>query len=114
MSAQLADLVEWLEQFALESHLADPEQLEEVLADRQVVLNEIERADRSTLTPAQRAELKTRLAAVLTRDTAVLAALETLREAAKKALEQVSSGRAAARGYGKQSESPKPSVRRVG
>lgn len=114
MSARLEDMVAWLEQFKLEAHLADPEQLEEVLGERQVVLTEIERADRSTLTQEKRSELKVRLEAVLAHDGEVLGALYTLRDAAQKALEQVSSGRAAVRGYASQSERPNSSVRRVG
>ena len=114
MSSGLEDMVTWVEQFTLETHLADPEQLEEVLGERHVVLTEIARADRSKLTPEKRGELKTRLEAVLARDAAVLAALHTLRDAVHKALEQVSSGRAAARGYAGQSERPNSSVRRVG
>ena len=114
MSAGLEDVVAWLEQFRLEEHLADPERLEEVLGERQVVLTEIERADRSKLTAVKLRELKARLEAVLVRDREVLGVLLTLREAAQKALEQVSSGRAAARGYGSQSERPNSSVRSVG
>jgi flagellar biosynthesis/type III secretory pathway chaperone len=114
MSSRLEDMVAWIEQFDLETHLSDPEQLAEVLGERQVVLAELERADRSQVSKEKHHELKGRLEAVLARDAKVLSALNALREAAHDALEQVSSGRAAARGYGSQSERPNSSVRRVG
>ncbi|MET0339372.1 MAG: flagellar protein FliT [Polyangiales bacterium] len=111
---RLEELVEWLEHFTLDAYLSDPEHLVEVLAERQPVLREIEQFDASKLEPTVRAALKSRLEAVLARDEAVLEALRNARDEAQKSLEQVSSGRAAVRGYGGQSSPPGPSVRRVG
>lgn len=115
MSAQrLEELVDWLEHFTLDAYLSDPEHLLDVLAERQPVLNEIEQFDAAKLDPTVRAALKSRLEAVMARDEAVLEALRAARSEAQKSLGQVSSGRAAVRGYGGQSTPPQPSVRRVG
>ncbi|MET0343958.1 MAG: flagellar protein FliT [Polyangiales bacterium] len=113
-TSRLEELVEWLEHFTLDAYLSDPEHLVDVLAERQPVLTEIEKLNTSKLDPAVRTALKARLEAVLARDEAVLEALRTARAETQKSLEQVSSGRAAVRGYGAQSSPPGSSVRRVG
>ena len=111
---RLEELVDWLEQLTLDAYLSDPEHLLDVLAERQPVLAEIEQFDASQLDPSLRTVLKARLEAVMARDEAVLEALRAARSEAQKSLGQVSSGRAAVRGYGGQSSPPQPSVRRVG
>lgn len=114
MSEPVEALVAALDCIALEEHVDDPDALAAALAERQRLLTAIEQCDRAALSPEQRADLKERLQALLTRDAELLAALEELREEARKALEQLASGRAAARGYSAAPSSEPPAMRRIG
>lgn len=114
MTSRLEELVAWLERFTLDAYVDDPEHMVAVLAERQPALGEIESTDASAVEPELRSQLRARLEAVLARDEAVLKQLRIRRNEAQKSLEQVSSGRAAARGYGATSEPPESKVRRVG
>jgi PP-loop superfamily ATP-utilizing enzyme len=114
MTGQLDALLERLEQIALGACVDDPEQPASALAERQTILTAIAAVDPSPLSVEERARVKQRLMAIEARDRAMLADLEVLREELQKAMEQLTSGRAAVRGYGGQSGAPPPQVRRIG
>ena len=114
MSAPVEALVDALDCIALEEHVDDPDALAAAVAERQRLLDAIEQCDRAALSPERRSALKERLQALLTRDAELLGALEELREEARKALEQLASGRAAVRGYGASPRSEPPAMRRIG
>lgn len=114
MSLPVEALVEALDRIALEEHVDDPDALLGALAERQRLLSAIEKSDRTALSPEQRSALKERLQVLLAHDAELLAALEELREEARKGLEQLASGRAAVRSYGASPSSGPPSTRRIG
>ena len=114
MIALLDALVERLAQIALDECVDDPEQLAAALVERQNILAALQRVDPSQLPEDDRARLKSRLETIRERDEKLLEALQELRGALEKAMEQLTYGRAAARGYGNQSDTPSPQVKRIG
>ena len=107
-------LVERLAQIALGEYVDEPEQLEQALAERQNILTALQSVNPSQLPEAERARLKARLEWIRERDEKLLEGLCQLRDELQKAMEQLTYGRAAARGYGNQSDAPTPQVRRIG
>lgn len=114
MIEQIDALVARLAQIALDEYVDDPEQLDRALLEREQILGLLGAFDPKLLAPEDRARIKAELEAVQARDQRVLDELRELRAELQKATEQLTSGRAAARGYGKQSDSEPPRVRRIG
>lgn len=106
MTSSLEALVERLAEISLDEYLDEPERLNGALSERQNVILELQKADASQVTPDVRAQLKARLRAVLERDAQLLAQLEQLREETRRAIAQLSHGRAAARGYSERPAAP--------
>jgi hypothetical protein len=114
MSASLAELVEAFASISLAAEVDDLERLELALAERQTILAAIQNADASLLSPELRTELEQRVVEVLARDVEVLEYLNALREHTIKSLEDLSSGRAAVRGYGEALGANENLTRRIG
>jgi hypothetical protein len=114
MSRALEELVDALGQIRLEAQLDEPEQLKQLMAEREQLLTAIQSADVSQLSQELRATLKERLHALLARDAALLDELALLRDAARAALEQLAPARAAVRGYGDALSASAPGTRRIG
>jgi len=114
MTCAFEEIVEQLAQIALDDYLEEPEQLEQLMVQRRGLLTALEQSDTSELAPELRAHLKARLQGILERDRLVLQQLAELHVEAQKSLEQLSSGRAAVRGYGEALESSRPPARRLG
>jgi hypothetical protein len=110
----LHELVDALANIALEEHLDDPDQLVQLMAERQALLQSIQQVDTSTLGEDERALLKERLQALLERDAARLTVMRELHEDARRQLDQLATGRAAVRGYGASDSQAPVSVRRIG
>lgn len=114
MSEQLLQLVDALSAISLADEVDDPERLAAAVAQRQEILDQLQRSDTSALAPELRFELEMRVHAVLARDEEVLEYLQALQEHTRKALDQLHTGRAAVRGYGANVQSATPSTRRIG
>lgn len=114
MTMQLDALLERLEQIELDACIDDADQLASALAERQTILTAIAAVDPSTLPADERARLKERMLAIEARDSEMLSDLYVLRDEMQKAMDQLTTGRAAVRGYGSQSGAPPPQVRRIG
>lgn len=114
MIAQLDALLERLAQIDLDACIDDAEQLASALAERQTILSALAAVDPSSLPRSERARLKEHMLAIEARDSQVLSNLNVLREELKKAMDQLTTGRAAVRGYGSQASEPPHKVRRIG
>lgn len=114
MIEQIDALVERLAQIALDEYVDDPEQLDRALLEREQILGLLAAFDPTLLASSDRARVKGELEAIQARDQRILDELRELRAALEKATEQLNSGRAAVRGYGKQSDTEPPRVRRIG
>lgn len=108
------ELVDALAMIPLEEHLDDPEQLVQLMAERQAILVQIQQADTTALSGPERELLKARLQDVLERDAGLVAAMRELHEETRKQLEQLATGRAAVRGYGASDSQAPAAVRRIG
>jgi hypothetical protein len=114
MIEQVDALVERLAQIALDEYVDDPELLERALLEREQILGLLGAFDPALLAPDDRARVKAELEAIQARDQRIVGELQELRAELQKAMDQLTSGRAAVRGYGKQSDTEPPRVRRIG
>jgi hypothetical protein len=114
MIEQVDALVERLAQIALDEYVDQPEQLERALLEREQIFGLLAAFDPALLASEDRARVKAELEAIQERDQRILDELRELRAELQKAMDQLTSGRAAVRGYGKQSDTEPPRVRRIG
>jgi len=107
-------LVQKLEALWLEPEGADLGQLAAMLAERQKILGDLQKADTRALSPESQQALQERVNAVRARDAKLLAALREQQQEAEKQLEGLLRGRSAARGYASAKESPRAVFDREG
>lgn len=108
------ELVGKLEALDLAPILLEPEALGAAMAERERLIADLSAADPAQLEPAQRSELRSRIARVHERDQELLAALYTLRDTTREQLERAGVGMRAMNGY-RQTVSAEPApYRRIG
>ena len=114
MSAtDLESLVTALEDVHLDVETDELDGLTLGLERRQMILDQIQKADGSALLPAARLALRERLEAVQARDAAVLAGLVQWHAEIGEALEDSARAKTAARGYRATADAPESGTRRT-
>ncbi|HJK98633.1 MAG TPA: hypothetical protein RMF84_15530 [Polyangiaceae bacterium LLY-WYZ-14_1] len=101
---------------ALEASWAEPAQattaaLARLIADREALLDELQRLDPNVLDPDERREIASRLDGVRARNVVLLHAVDERRGVARDRLEGLSRGRVALRGYRQGGAHPAPGRR---
>lgn len=108
------ELVEQLEEIALEAYFQDPEGMRSAMEERQRIIDGLLAASPHELDVELRGGLLARLARVHERDQLILAALQQLRDQTREELEKTDTGTRAMNGYKAMVSAPPPPFRRIG